>query len=246
MLKHMLVGCTALLAVACSNEKKIADTGSHQNEELNKLTKQEKKEGWKLLFDGTSTKGWHTYGNLPVGTAWRVEDNSIALDSKDKTGGDLVTDEEFGDFDLKYDWKIDQGGNSGVIFYIMEDKAKYEWPWHTGPEMQVLDNERHADAKINKHRAGDLYDLIASSKETVKPALEWNSAEIRSVNGKLDLFLNGVNVVSTTMWDDAWRALIAGSKFKKYKDFGTYKKGKISLQHHGNNVWYRNIKIRKL
>jgi hypothetical protein len=113
-------------------------------------------------------------------------------------------------------------------------------------EMQVLDNDRHPDAKIPKHRAGDLYDLISCSRETVKPALEWNKAGIRALNGKLDLFLNGENVVSTTLWDDNWKKLIAGSKFKAMPNFGTFKKGRIALQDHGNKVWYRNIMIKKL
>ena len=112
--------------------------------------------------------------------------------------------------------------------------------------MQVLDNERHPDAKIPKHRAGDLYDLISSSQETVKPAGEWNHAEVKVQNGKLDLYLNGTNVVSTTMWDDNWKKMVAGSKFKSMPDFGTFKKGHIALQDHGNAVWYKNIKIKQL
>ena len=112
--------------------------------------------------------------------------------------------------------------------------------------MEVLDNSGHPDSKIIKHRAGDLYDLISCSKETVKPAGEWNLAEVKCLNGKLDLFLNGENVVSTTLWDDNWKKLVAGSKFVEMPDFGTYKKGKIGLQDHGNAVWYRNIMIKKL
>lgn len=241
------IGSLLLLTVvftACNNEKKLA--GSSEETGVNTLTKKEKKEGWKLLFDGTSTKGWHRYGNKPMGSGWTIADNSIMLDSKKGDGGDIVTDEEFDNFELKYDWKISEGGNSGVIIYIYEDAQKYVWPWQTGPEMQVLDNERHGDAKIIKHRAGDLYDLLASSSEPVKPALQWNHAVVRSLNGKLDLYLNGVNVVSTTMWDDNWKKLIANSKFKNSEGFGAYKKGKLGLQDHGNDVWFRNIKIRKL
>jgi hypothetical protein len=110
----------------------------------------------------------------------------------------------------------------------------------------VLDNNGHPDAKIIKHRAGDLYDLISCTKETVKPALQWNSAEVKSLNGKLELWLNGENVVTTTLWDENWKTMVANSKFKQWADFGTFKKGKICLQDHDNNVWYRNIKIKKL
>jgi len=112
--------------------------------------------------------------------------------------------------------------------------------------MQVLDNAGHPDAKIPKHRAGDLYDLISCSQETVKPWGQWNHVEIKCVNGKLDLYLNGTNVVSTTLWDDNWKKLISGSKFKDMPDFGTFKQGHIALQDHGNDVWYKNIMIKKL
>ncbi|HTH31994.1 MAG TPA: DUF1080 domain-containing protein, partial [Lacibacter sp.] len=187
-----------------------------------------------------------------VGAAWKVENGMLRLDANQKEnwqikdGGDIITDEEYENFHLKLEWKIDTCGNSGVIFYIHEDTAKYEWPWMTGPEMQVLDNKCHPDAKIVKHRAGDLYDLITSSPETVKPANEWNVAEIKSENGQLEFYLNTVKIVSTKMWDEAWKQMVAGSKFKDMKDFGTYKKGRIGLQDHGNNVWFRNIKIRRL
>ncbi len=250
--KKLGIGLLAAFCLtACTQNK--AQQSTMKKTAHNTLSQQEKKEGWQLLFDGKSYKGWHKYGGGAVGTAWIVKDSSIFLDAGAKkddwqiaTGGDIVTDAAFGDFHLQYDWKVDKGGNSGVIFYIHEDTTKYRWGWQTGPEMQVLDNERHSDAKIHKHRAGDLYDLIASSSEPVKPALEWNHAEIKSVKGKLDFYLNGVNVVSTHLWDDNWRKLIAGSKFKDMPGFGTYREGKISLQDHGDKVWYRNIKIRKL
>ena len=218
----------------------------------NTLSEQEKTEGWQLLFDGQSTRGWHRYGGAAVGVAWKVADSTIQLEASQKQdwqikdGGDIVTDDEYDNFHLRMEWKIDTGGNSGIMFYVHEDSVKYKWPWETGPEMQVLDNELHSDAKIPKHRAGDLYDLISSSKETVKPALEWNQVEIKSLDGKLDFWLNGENVVSTTLWDDNWKKMVAASKFVKMPDFGTYKKGRIALQDHGNNVWFRNIKIRKL
>jgi hypothetical protein len=208
--------------------------------------------GWVSLFDGKTLAGWHNYGNTTIGDAWKVSDGAIYLDTTKKAGwqtaqgGDIVSAEEYENFDLKLEWKIAPGGNSGIIFYVHEDTTKYKYVWNTGPEMQVLDNDLHSDGKIPKHRAGDLYDLISCKTETVKKPGEWNEAEIISKDGKLDFFLNGVNVVSTTLWDDAWKKLVAGSKFKAWPDFGTYKKGHIALQDHGNTVWYRNIKIKRL
>ncbi len=208
--------------------------------------------GWISLFDGQSLKGWHNYGKASVGEAWKVADGNLYLDTTQKDGwqikggGDIITDEAFENFHLKLEWKIAPNGNSGIIFYIHEDTAKYDHVWQTGPEMQVLDNDGHGDGKITKHRAGDLYDLISCSTETVKPVGEWNAVEIISNNGKLDFILNGTNVVSTILWDEAWTNLVAGSKFKQWPGFGTYKEGHIALQDHGNTVWYRNIKIKRL
>jgi Domain of Unknown Function (DUF1080) len=218
---------------------------------LNTLSVAEKKIGWKLLFDGKTTKGWHSFNKKTIGAAWKVANGALYLDTTQKEGwqvkggGDIVSDEEYENFHLKLEWKIAPGGNSGIIFLVKED-PKYKYVWLTGPEMQVLDNNLHPDSKIIKHRAGDLYDLISSSKESVKPVGEWNQAEIICNKGKLNLFLNGVNVVSTSLWDDDWKKLVAGSKFKAMPDFGTYTSGRIALQDHGNMVWFRNIKIKKL
>lgn len=249
MRKLVTLGVAAALLAACSAGKQ---SSMQSSTEANVLTEQEKNEGWQLLFDGNSTNGWHTYGKNSVGSAWKVVDGTLTLDTtvKDgwqvRDGGDIVTNQEFEDFHFSIDWKVAPGGNSGVIFFVQDDPSKYQYTWHTGLEMQVLDNAAHPDAKIFKHRAGDLYDLIASSKETVKPAGEWNHAEIISNDGKLNLFLNGENIVSTTLWDEQWRSLIANSKFKDMAAFGTFKKGHIALQDHGDKVWFRNIKIKRL
>ena len=223
-----------------------------QSEKTEESTMNKTDHGWVSLFDGKTLAGWHNYGKTTIGEAWKVSDGAIYLDTTKKAGwqtaqgGDIVSAEEYENFDLKLEWKIAPGGNSGIIFYVHEDTTKYQYVWHTGPEMQVLDNDLHSDGKIPKHRAGDLYDLISSATEPVKKPGEWNEAEIISKGGKLDFFLNGTNVVSTMLWDDAWKKLIAGSKFKEWPDFGTYKKGHIALQDHGNTVWYRNIKIKRL
>ena len=201
------------------------------------------------MLDGQTTKGWHTYGKQTVGSAWTAQDGMLCLQPRkegaQRDGGDIVTDQEYGDFHLVMDWRVNKNGNSGVIFYVQEDTAKFRNTYNSGPEMQVLDNAGHPDAKIHKHRAGDLYDLIPS-KEVVKPAGEWNHAEIVSKNGKLEFYLNGQQTLSTTMWDDNWRNMIAGSKFKDMAGFGTFKTGRIALEDHGDEVCFRNIKMRRL
>lgn len=244
MYKLIVMAVIAAVLLSCDSSKQV--TGS------NNLTTEEKNNGWKLLFDGSTTKGWHKYGGDPIGSAWKIKDGCLYLDTtiKDggqiKGGGDIVTNEEFENFHLQLEWNIAKDGNSGIMFYVHEDKTKYNWPWETAPEMQVLDNAGHADAKIIKHRAGDLYDLISCSRETVKPHGEWNLAEVKCLNGKLDLYLNGENVVSTMLWDDNWKKMVAASKFRNMPGFATYKKGRIGLQDHGNEVSFRNIRIRRL
>jgi cytochrome c len=211
----------------------------------NSLTVQEKKEGWQLMFDGSSTNGWHSFRKTSVGQAWKVNDGSIYLDTSSKDGGDLVSDKEYENYELKIEWKIEKCGNSGIIFNSIESD-KYYASYVTGPEMQVLDNECHEDAKIIKHRAGDLYDLISCKRETVKRAGEWNEARIVSKNAHYEFYLNGEKVVEFTMHTPEWDAMVKASKFKSMPDFGKSTKGHIVLQDHGNGVWYRNIKIKTL
>jgi hypothetical protein len=218
--------------------------------EPNTLNSKEQAGGWKLLFDGKTKNGWHVFNNKTDGSAWKVADGALYLDPKAKGpkgegGGDIISDQEFENFHLMLEWKLDSGGNSGLIIQAQED-PKYRYAWVTGPEIQIIDNDRHADAKNKKHRAGDLYDLVAAVPETVKPIGEWNLMEVVQNNGKLELSLNGTKVVTTTQWDDNWSKLIAESKFKSMPDFGKFRKGKISLQDHGNAVYFRNIKIQPL
>lgn len=212
---------------------------------------QKEEKGFKSLFDGNTTKGWHAYNKKGIGAAWQVVDGTLHFNaafkdaSGNRDGGDIVSDNVYNNFHLKLEWKVAEGGNSGIMFNIQEDVA-YKHPWYTGPEMQVLDNARHPDAKIPKHRAGDLYDLISCSSETVKPAGQWNEAEILFTGTQLQFILNGQTVVSSSYGDDTWRALVAGSKFKNMPAFGTFSSGRIGLQDHGDHVWFRNIRIKQL
>lgn len=206
---------------------------------------------WKSLFDGKTKKGWHVFRNKSDGSAWKVEDGALTLDPNHKVDGkpagrgDLITDASFENYHFVVEWKVAPKANSGIIFNVQDD-AKYEHTWHTGPEMQVLDNDGHPDGKIKTHRAGNLYDLIAGPDDPVKPVGEWNKAEIILNHGKLELKMNDVTVVTTTMWDDNWKQMVAKSKFKTKPDFAVFQSGHIGLQDHGDRVWFRNIKVRKL
>ncbi len=250
MKNFKLTLATVLIAIACQTE----NSNETEEVELEPVLKLDEVEvDWLSLFDGETTKGWTNYGSDLIGPAWQVEDSILFLDaSRDEDGkrlfegGDIVTTAEFEDFHLKLEWKISENGNSGIMFYVQEDTAKYPYPWSTGPEMQILDNDGHADGQIESHRTGDLYDLVKSSSEPVRPVGEWNEVDIISQDSTLTFKLNGVTIVETSLWDESWQQLIADSKFKDMPDFGTFKSGKISLQDHGDNVWFRNIKIKRL
>lgn len=245
--KTTFLSVLALSIFSCQSGNSKSESNASELDTISTVA--DANEGWLPLFDGKTTAGWHSYGKSVPGAAWEVDNGTLHLNIKDKDKedrGDLVTDKEYENYHLKLEWKISEGGNSGIIFNVHEDTSKYGATYETGPEMQVLDNDKHADGKIHKHRAGDLYDLIACSEETVKPVGEWNLAEIVLDNGKLDFYLNGVNIVSTTMFDENWKEMVAGSKFAKMPGFGTYKKGKIALQDHNDEVWYRDIMIKEL
>jgi cytochrome c551/c552 len=217
-------------------------------------------DGWREIFDGKTLSGWRNYGGDENAVRkWRVEDGTLALAQdgvfpmwdliKSATiggpGGDLVYyREKFRDFELSLQWKISPGGNSG-IFYLVKDETE-NVTWRTGIEMQVLDNDGHADGKIKTHRAGDLYDLIAADPETVRPPGEWNDVLIRVKDNHIEHWLNGVKVVSIERGSDEWNALVAASKFNDMPGYGKSESGYIALQDHGDPVWYRNIRIREL
>ncbi|MEX2594803.1 MAG: DUF1080 domain-containing protein [Anditalea sp.] len=247
-MKKSMVSLSALLllASACGTSSTNEGDNTAIEQEVEVMEENE----WISLFNGENLEGWTSYGKSTVGDAWKVEDGVIYFDAASKkneglSGGDLVTQDSFQDFHLKLEWKISESGNSGIMFYVI-DNGEYSAPYHTGPEYQLLDNDDHPDGKITSHRTGDLYDLIVSSEETVNPVGEWNQTEIISENGKLEFYLNGVNTVTTTMWTEEWNEMVANSKFKDMPGFAKYTEGKIALQDHGDDVWFRNIMIKKL
>jgi hypothetical protein len=210
---------------------------------LNALTPEETAAGWRLLFNGTDLAGWRVYKKPDVPAQWKVEDGAIALTAGG--GGDLMSAEEFGDFELSIDWKISPNGNSGII-YLVKEAPEAANTYNTGPEMQVLDNDGHPDGRFPTHRAGALYDFNTPPDGAVKPVGEWNTARVIVSHGHIEHWLNGVKVAESSYGDDAWRTAVAASKFKDMPLFGRATSGHIALQDHGDRVWYRNIKIRPL
>ena len=186
-----------------------------------------------------------------MSSAWVVEDGAMVLPDGTGSGkgNNIVTDKEYTNFELSMEWKIVEGGNSGIFWGVKEGEG-YKTPYQTGPEIQVLDNERHPDSfnKPNYHQAGALYDMVQPSQNVCKPAGEWNHVLI-SINyntNKASVKLNDVEIVTFALTGPDWDALVADSKFSDWDDFAKFKTGKIGLQDHGDGVSYRNINIREL
>lgn len=238
----------AMLISACKQKKNDSNDPQIENggNEENTLTQSEKDEGWQLLFDGKSMENFKGFRKDEVPSAWQVEDGAIAFAGGG--AGDLITKDQYKNFELSIDWKISEGGNSGIMYHVSEDTA-YHNTYNSGPEMQVLDDERHPDAKagVNGNRqAGALYDLIPLSTPAVNPAGQWNMARLLVKDGHVEHWLNGKKVVEYEIGSPAWDSLIQQSKFAPMKGFGREGQGHIALQDHGDKVWYKNIKIRVL
>jgi hypothetical protein len=220
----------------------------------NTLTKKEKKEGWILLFDGKSTDQWRGYGKETFPKGWIIEDGTLKCNGSGRgeagarDGGDIITKEQYQNFELTLEWKISEGGNSGIFFLGQEVDG--EPVYMSAPEMQILDNDRHPDAKLGRdgnRQAGSLYDLIPADPQNAKPVGQWNKVVITVFKGTVVFNQNGKNVVEFHIWTDDWKKMVADSKFKDWPNFvDPASKGHIALQDHGDDVWFRNIKIKAL
>jgi hypothetical protein len=220
--------------------------GSTSGKKDNTLSRSEKAAGWQLLFDGQAISQWRGYQKDKVPEAWAVEDGAMALVGKG--GGDLVTLQQYENFELVLDWKISEGGNSGVFFNVVED-PKLRYTWLTGPEVQIIDDLRHPDAKQGKNnnrQAGTNYDLMPLATPAVKPVGEYNTMRVVVNKGHVQHWLNGKKVVDYQLWTPEWEALVKGSKFASMPRYGQAKSGYIALQDHGDKVWFKNIRIRPL
>lgn len=251
----------ACLIVACAPKTEKQAEASDQVKEtpapipakLNTLTQAEIDEGWTLLFDGKSTDNFRGYNSeIFPEKGWVIEDGTLHVMGSGKGeaggGGDIITKKMYKNFELSLEWKVSEGGNSG-IFYLAQEKPDQPI-WKSAPEMQILDNERHPDAKLGvdgNRAAGSLYDLIPGDMALVKPAGEWNHVKILVYKGTVVHWVNGQNVLEYHLWTDDWKNMVLNSKFKDYEDFiNTAEEGYIGVQDHGDDVWFRNIKIREM
>ena len=241
-MKKILLIVLISVSIACKQKAKKKQVSSEAS-----LDRKE----WIDLFDGASFKGWHQFNSTEMSEAWIIEDGAMVLPdgTGNGKGNDIVSDREFTNFELSIEWKIVEGGNSGIFWSVIEGE-NYSTPYQNGPEIQVLDNKRHPDSfvKMNYHQAGALYDMVQPSSDVCKPAGEWNHylISIDYNSNKGSVVLNDVEIVTFPLSGPEWDALIANSKFATWKDFAKLKTGKIGLQDHGDGVSYRNIKIREL
>jgi alpha-3'-ketoglucosidase len=199
---------------------------------------------WETLFDGTSLDAFRGFKRDTVPGTWGIVDGTLAFIPGGGEGGDIITRDQFENFELELEWKISPAGNSGIIYRATEE---FDAPWMTGPEYQVLDNLLHPDAAHGKDRmAGANYDMQESDPDAVNPVGEWNTARILAHHNHVEHWLNGQKVAEYMLYSDAWKGLVAASKWKDHPAYGQRLSGHIALQDHGNPVWFRNIRIKRL
>lgn len=245
----LLSGVLLILAACGSGESDDAETAvteekaaAEQAAGPNALSQAEKEAGWQLLFDGGSLEdNWHSFKRDTV-AGWTVEDGTIALKGG---GGDLVTDETYDDFELSLEWKIEEAGNSGIIYRVVE-APEYSATYVTGPEYQLLDDQGFPQELKPNQYAGSNYDMRAPSKKVARPAGQWNKTRIVVNRNHVEHWLNGAKVVEYELGSESWKLRVETSKWKDYPDYGKAEEGHIALQDHGNQVWFRNVKIREL
>lgn len=207
---------------------------------LNTLTAAERDAGWRLLFDGRTTDGWRGYHMDSMPSGWKVVEAALTRVGE---GGDIMTREQFANFELMLEWKIAPGGNSGIMYRVTEE---YDYSYKSGPEMQVLDDAAHEDAQSRLTAAGSNYALYPAPAGVVKPAGEWNLVRLVVNRNHVEHWLNGQKVVEYELMSPDWETRVKQSKFVEWPNYGRATQGHIALQDHGDQVAYRNIKIRAL
>ena len=212
--------------------------------EVNTLSAEEQVEGWRLLFDGSSLEHWRGFRMDRVPAGWSVSEGRIHFSPPSQGArADLITKEQYQSFELELEWAVTPGANSGIIFHVTEDN---EATYHTGPEMQILDDDRHPDGERAVTSAGSNYALDPPSADVVRPVGEFNQVLLRVDGDRVEHWLNGTKVVEYHLWTDEWKAKVATSKFAAMPDYGLKETGHVALQDHGDELWFRNLKIRPL
>lgn len=209
-------------------------------QEHNRLTAAERAAGWQLLFDGNSLEGWRGYNSEFMPTGWSVENGML---TRTGPGGDIITEQQFGDFEFYLEWLVGPGGNSGVLVRAVEGQEEV---YHGAPEMQILDDAGHPDGRSPLTSAGSNYGLHGAPRGIVKSAGEWNSSRIVVVNNQVEHWLNGDKVVEYELGSADWLRRVANSKFAQWPAYGRASRGHIGIQDHGDRVSFRNLKVREI
>lgn len=246
---HMKKTLFALIIVgisSCGTQKQEQTAAYNEEAPENNVTPGEAAEGWYSLFDGTSMKGWHIFRG-GENNSWEVVGGTLHCKPFDDNGpnqrADLITNDTFENFELAFDWKISEKGNSGVIFRVSEE---FEQTYASGPEYQLIDDEGYpGDLQPGQH-TGANYDMHAPAKDVSNAVGEWNTSRIVANGNHIEHWLNGEKVVAYELGSDDWNHLRDNSKWKDFPGYGGTMKGYIALQDHGNEVWFRNIKIKPL
>jgi hypothetical protein len=230
---------TASLA-ACIAARNSVGNVAESGMNVNTLTADEQQKGWRLLFDGKTLNGWRGYNRADMPAGWAAQDGALTRVSQ---AADIITTDQFGDFELELEWRIAPGGNSGIFYRAAEGLDAI---YMSAPEMQVLDDDRHPDGRSTLTSAGADYGLYPAPRGFVRPAGEWNHVRIVADGNQIEHWLNGTRVVEYELGGDDWSAKVAASKFRDWPLYGKAARGHIGLQEHGSWVAYRNIRIRPI
>ena len=206
----------------------------------NQLTEAEKKSGWKLLFDGKSFNGWRNFNSQQIRPGWQVHNGTLR---HTRNGGDLITIKKYKNFKLKLQWRISNGGNSGIFLRTSETEST---PWKSAIEMQVLDNSKHPNGNSPMTSAGAIYGLYPAPEKASRQLSEWQDVHIIVNGNRYTFFLNDVKIAGFSTKSEDWQRRVENSKFRLMPSFAQFNEGHIGLQDHGDLVWYRNIKILEL
>lgn len=247
-LSPVLVLCAAVWLVLAGCRDDTVDEAADDPtpaEQLaaNVLSDAERTEGWRLLFDGETLDGWHAYGRDSIAT-WTVEDGTIT--TRPDSYGDIVTDEAFADFEFVAEWKIEAGGNSGIIYRVVDDPERYGATYLTGPEYQLLDDPAYEGQLSPAQLTASNYDVDPPSTNATRPAGSWNETRIVVDGDHVEHWLNGEKVVEYELGSPAWEERVAVSKWSEEEDYGRAEEGHIAIQNHDSRVWLRNVKVRPL